>query len=74
MRITAILFLLFLSSCSLMKPMVTQVKPWERDVLARENMQVNSDELFQLMDEQIYYSKEASHGGLGVGGGGCGCN
>ena len=26
------------------------------------------------LDEHIYFSKEASSGGQGVGGGGCGCN
>lgn len=65
----AIFFVLAISGCGL-----TPVKPWERDVLARENMQLNTDELLELMDEQIYYSKEAAHGGQGVGGGGCGCN
>ncbi|MDH3326568.1 MAG: DUF4266 domain-containing protein [Gammaproteobacteria bacterium] len=70
MRFFILLLSFFLASCSL----ITPVKPWERDVLARENMQLNADELVLLMDEQIYYSKEASHGGRGVGGGGCGCN
>jgi len=58
-----------MSACGLIS-----VKPWERDVLARENMQLNADALLELMDEQIYYSKEAAHGGKSVGGGGCGCN
>jgi hypothetical protein len=26
------------------------------------------------LDDHIYFSKEASTGGNGVGGGGCGCN
>ena len=67
--IVLIAFLLALSACSF-----TAVKPWERDVLARDNMQLDADALIELMDEQIYYSKEAAHGGQGVGGGGCGCN
>ena len=50
------------------------IKPWERGTLARENMSLEADSIIQLMDEQIYYSKEASSGGKGVGGGGCGCN
>ncbi|HEX3583376.1 MAG TPA: DUF4266 domain-containing protein, partial [Thermoanaerobaculia bacterium] len=28
----------------------------------------------QSVDEHIYFSKEASMGGIDVGGGGCGCN
>lgn len=68
--ILLIVLINFVTACGI----VTPVKPWQRDILARDDMQLNTDELVQLMDEQIYYSKEASHGGRGVGGGGCGCN
>jgi hypothetical protein len=50
------------------------VEPWERDVLAKEEMQLVSDPLEVTLDEHIYFSKEASSGGRGFGGGGCGCN
>ncbi len=50
------------------------VKPWERSVLAREDMQIVSEPLDASIDEHIYFSKEASSGGQGFGGGGCGCN
>ncbi len=50
------------------------VKPWERDVLARDEMQIVSEPLDASIDEHIYFSKEASSGGQGFGGGGCGCN
>ncbi len=50
------------------------VKPWERSVLARDDMQIVSDPLDSSIDEHIYFSKEASSGGEGFGGGGCGCN
>jgi len=50
------------------------VEPWERDVLAKEEMQLVSDPLEVAIDEHIYFSKEASSGGRGFGGGGCGCN
>jgi hypothetical protein len=50
------------------------VEPWERDVLARDDMQVVSDPVDVAIDEHIYFSKEASSGGKGFGGGGCGCN
>jgi len=70
MRFLLVIFIaMTISACGL-----TTVKPWERDVLARENMQLDTDALLEMMDEQIYYSKEAAHGGQGVGGGGCGCN
>ena len=50
------------------------VQPWERDVLAEDRMQIVSDPLDASIDEHIYFSKEASSGGQGFGGGGCGCN
>jgi hypothetical protein len=50
------------------------VQPWDRDVLARSDMQIVSDPLEASIDEHIYFSKEASSGGQGFGGGGCGCN
>jgi hypothetical protein len=50
------------------------VKPWDRDLLAQEKMQLVPDRVDLYFDEHIYYSKEASSGGAGTGGGGCGCN
>jgi hypothetical protein len=50
------------------------VKPWDRDVLAKDSMQVVSDPVDASIDDHIYFSKEASSGGQGFGGGGCGCN
>jgi hypothetical protein len=50
------------------------VEPWERDLLAKDSMQLNADYLDNFFDEHIYFSKEATSGGQGVGGGGCGCN
>jgi len=49
-------------------------KPWQRGVLAREDMQVDPDPVQTGLDDHIYFSKEASSGGRGFGGGGCGCN
>jgi hypothetical protein len=48
------------------------VQPWQRDLQAREDMQ--PDELDAAIDDHIYFSKEASSGGRGFAGGGCGCN
>jgi hypothetical protein len=50
------------------------VEPWERDVLAKEEMQLTVDPVEAGLDDHIYFSKEASSGGRGFGGGGCGCN
>jgi hypothetical protein len=44
------------------------------DVLARDDMQLVTDPLEAATDDHIYFSKEASSGGRGFGGGGCGCN
>ncbi|HVC00854.1 MAG TPA: DUF4266 domain-containing protein [Steroidobacteraceae bacterium] len=50
------------------------VKPWQRDLLAREDMQLNAEPLTHQIDDHMYFSKEASSGGRGFAGGGCGCN
>jgi hypothetical protein len=50
------------------------VQPWERDVLAKPEMALDADPLQAGLDDHIYFSKEASSGGRGFGGGGCGCN
>lgn len=50
------------------------VNPWERDILAKDEMQVVSEPVDTAFDEHIYFSKEASSGGAGFAGGGCGCN
>jgi hypothetical protein len=52
----------------------TAVRPWDRDLLAQKKMRFIPSPMVNAVDEHIYFSKEASLGGLGVGGGGCGCN
>jgi hypothetical protein len=64
-----ILGTLNLSGCSSLG-----VKPWERDILAREDMALHNAPMDSAFDDHIYFSKEASSGGKGFGGGGCGCN
>ena len=59
--------LVLLSACS-------TVQPWEKDLLAKPSMALVTSEIDNALDEHIYFSKEASMGGQGVGGGGCGCN
>jgi hypothetical protein len=50
------------------------VEPWERDVLAKEEMQLVTHPVEAGIDDHIYFSKAATSGGRGFGGGGCGCN
>ncbi len=50
------------------------VEPWERDALASYSMSPDRDPLEISMQEHVFYTREAAHGGAGVGGGGCGCN
>jgi hypothetical protein len=50
------------------------VDPWERDILAKPEMQPIVSPVDAAFDEHIYFSKEASSGGASFGGGGCGCN
>ncbi len=66
-KIVPALVLLALTGCA-------GVQPWERDVLARPEMSLDTAPLDAAIDEHIYFSKEASSGGRGFGGGGCGCN
>lgn len=61
--------MMLVSACSSMG-----VEPWERDILAKEEMQLTTDPIEAAIDDHIYFSKEASSGGRGFGGGGCGCN
>jgi hypothetical protein len=63
-------FSLFMG-CSL----IEEVKPWEKETLAKPTMQfAGLHPEVNKFESHIYYSKEASKGGSGVAGGGCGCN
>ena len=50
------------------------VEPWERDLLAKDEMSLNASPVDSALDDHIYFSKEASSGGKSFGGGGCGCS
>ncbi len=61
---------LVLGGCS-----VKDVKPWEKEDLASPRMQRDGgNKLMRQYQEHIYFSKEGTKGGIGVAGGGCGCN
>lgn len=50
------------------------VQPWERDLLAKDEMALDAEKLDIALDDHIYFSKEATSGGRSFAGGGCGCN
>ncbi len=53
---------------------LARVDPWERDVLARTDMTLDSEGVDLELDDHLYFSREATAGGRSFGGGGCGCN
>ena len=61
------LLVVLLTSC-------TQVQPWERGYLAKNEMAWQVDGLEAALNKHIFFSKEASSGGASAAGGGCGCN
>lgn len=50
------------------------VQAWQKEQLAHPQMAFDPDRLDLRYTEHIYFSREASSGGAGIGGGGCGCN
>lgn len=66
---TLLTIALLLGACSSLG-----AKPWQRGQLAERKMQLVSHPLDSAADDHTYFSKEASSGGRGFGGGGCGCN
>jgi Domain of unknown function (DUF4266) len=75
MKIDRLGFLFFLAGAALVSGCSSLgVKPWQRDVLAREEMRLDANPLDAEIDDHMYFSKEASSGGRSYAGGGCGCN
>ena len=68
-RLPIFFILILLQGCSSLG-----VKPWQKATLAKPEMLLTADALDLSFDEHIYFSKEASSGGQGTSGGGCGCN
>lgn len=69
LKVGVIMLTLLASGCSSLG-----VEPWQRDLLAKEEMALTSAPVDAALDDHIYFSKEASSGGRSFGGGGCGCN
>jgi hypothetical protein len=59
-----------LTACAGVEP----TRAWEKQYLAKPAMQFDYDKLDAKNTQHVYFSKEGSAGGYGVGGGGCGCN
>ena len=73
-RAVRMMWRLFIGLALLAAAGCATVQPWDRDLLAQKRMSFNPSPMLQAVDEHIYFSKEASMGGIDVGGGGCGCN
>ena len=65
----SLLLIIFVSGCASLG-----VEPWERDLLSEEEMIFGSDSIELGYEQHTYFSKEATSGGSGFSGGGCGCN
>jgi len=61
-----------LAACAAAAAGCASIEPWERDLHARADMKADAHDA--AIDDHIYFSKEASSGGRGFAGGGCGCN
>ena len=66
--------LLLLGLLCLMATGCARVKPWQRGTLADPLMNRGRDPMGLAYSEHMFFSREGTHGGAGVGGGGCGCN
>lgn len=66
--------LLLLGAVALVFIGCQNVQPWEKGLLADYTMRADRDSMHDAMSEHIYFSREASSGGRGVGASGCGCN
>jgi len=64
-----VLLFSFLSACS-----NHPVQAWQKQDLARPEMQFEAVSTHRSFEEHFYFSKEGSSGGEGFAGGGCGCN
>ncbi|MEZ4248880.1 MAG: DUF4266 domain-containing protein [Polyangiales bacterium] len=50
------------------------VAPYERETLSRADMELDRDEALGRAESHATEVREGASGGLGAGGGGCGCN
>ncbi|OGS45531.1 MAG: hypothetical protein A2539_00050 [Elusimicrobia bacterium RIFOXYD2_FULL_34_15] len=64
--IIVIISLSFVSGCN-------TVQPWEKGILGEPIMQFTTDQNSSIYQQHMLNSREASSGGYGGAGGGCGC-
>ena len=69
-RCICLLAILQLAACSSVKT----VAPYDRGYLAEDGMRWDEGPRNAKLKGHVYTSKEASSGGAGAAGGGCGCN
>ncbi|PHQ60321.1 MAG: hypothetical protein COC03_02820 [Robiginitomaculum sp.] len=74
LRAIVLVSLIFVSSIIMSGCASVGVQAWERDLMAKREMQPVTHPLVAGVDDHIYFSKEASTGGKSANGGGCGCN
>ena len=75
MRKTCMRWVLASSALALMSGCASLgVKAWDRDLLARDEMRLDTNPVDAAIDDHLYFSKESSSGGRSYAGGGCGCN
>lgn len=53
---------------------LAHVEPWERGRLAKPHMSLDPEPTLTTLRDHVQVSKEATSGGSGTSGGGCGCN
>lgn len=63
-----------LLSATVLLSACTVVAPYERNLLSKPGMALNTDPMESSIKEHIYFAKEGSSSGSAVTGGGCGCN
>ncbi|WP_235282053.1 DUF4266 domain-containing protein [Methyloterricola oryzae] len=63
-----------LAGPALALPGCADVQPWQRGHLAKPQMQLEPLPVQRTVREHTYVSREATMGGGGASGGGCGCN
>ena len=66
-------FLLLVAAAALLGG-CANVKAYQKGDLAERAMQLDPDPITSAYNDHTYFSIEASSGGRGFGGGGCGCN
>jgi len=66
-------FLLLMGSLMVCACDTMSVQAWERGDLARKEMAWQPDPMQSALRDHVYTSKEGASGGIGTGGGGCGC-